>query len=495
RKRAKLACAPCKSRKRRCDGQSPCTTCTEFEYDCYYEHHPRKKNGAMAQTTMVPSPQSPAAMLAASVDDVRPERNSIFDGPASHLQSIEANSGAAFTRSLGLRMDSMEAPRLHMFAWNLGLRDEPIKTSSFRGSIVDILSSQEMSELASVYFAEVHPVYGFVDRVSVESMITSRWTLDLRSEISDTILCGIGALGCLFSHKRSHLEAQLVHIARMMLEHSTNFPNQSVQHVIGWLLRVIYLRLTASPHATWMASCTLMHTIEATRLHLEPSIEFVLSHPIEVCDPELRRRLYTVAYLFNTWISYDNGRSRVDLHGASCSSPTADSSGCSTDFLDICQLSKFLGPAKIRDSSELEKALSRAYLLAPTHPMLKLVKCNIVLCIYRRLRAPGFAIPTRSLEQILSVIDMGLTTIEQMIQTKSPWWHVSNVPFQIVCTLLAMDTSKSVSRLQRSLRALHSVYQTYGTNVTEESYTTARVLVRLHRRQKQEDLAMLDECL
>jgi hypothetical protein len=382
-----------------------------------------------------------------------------------------------------------------MFAWNLGLRSEATNTSSLWSTIVDLMSLEEMSDLASVYFAEVHPVYGFIDRFSIRNMISARWTLELRSDISDAILCGIAALGCLFSDKKDNLEAQLIHISQLMLERSTNYPNQSVQHVVGWLLRVIYLRLTASPHTTWMASCTLMHTIEATRLHLEPSADFVLSNPIDVCDPDLRRRLYAVAFLFNTWISYDNGRSRVDLHGTSSSTPTPGSDGCSADLVAICRLSEFLGPNKIRDSTELEKALSRDHSLAPTHPMLRLVQCNIALCIYRRLRALGSSISTSSLEQILSIIDLGLDTIEQMISTKSPWWHVANVPFQVVCTLLAMDSSASLARLKKSLRTLHSVARVYGTTVVGESYATARVLVGLHYRQKKEELLLLNDCL
>lgn len=36
--------------------------------------------------------------------------------------SLEANSGAAFVRKLGLRIDPARAPRLHLFAWNVGER-------------------------------------------------------------------------------------------------------------------------------------------------------------------------------------------------------------------------------------------------------------------------------------------------------------------------------------------------------------------------------------
>ncbi|KAJ5281918.1 hypothetical protein N7478_007290 [Penicillium angulare] len=36
RKRAKKACIPCHQRKRKCDAEYPCGTCTSYGYDCKY---------------------------------------------------------------------------------------------------------------------------------------------------------------------------------------------------------------------------------------------------------------------------------------------------------------------------------------------------------------------------------------------------------------------------------------------------------------------------
>ncbi|KAE8167717.1 hypothetical protein BDV40DRAFT_152664 [Aspergillus tamarii] len=36
RRRAKVACESCRTRKRKCDGQEPCGTCVQLEYDCHY---------------------------------------------------------------------------------------------------------------------------------------------------------------------------------------------------------------------------------------------------------------------------------------------------------------------------------------------------------------------------------------------------------------------------------------------------------------------------
>lgn len=91
----------------------------------------------------------------------------------------------------------------------------------------------------------------------------------------------------------------------------------TVDHVVGWLLRVIYLQLTGSPNATWIASCTLMHMIETANPRIEPSGNDPILDADSSYSPQTRKRIYYIAQLFNTWISYDYGRSRVIPRGAS----------------------------------------------------------------------------------------------------------------------------------------------------------------------------------
>ena len=90
---------------------------------------------------------------------------------------------------------------------------------------------------------------------------------------ADAMLCGVGALGCLFGGRATgtRIETRLVGSARSALEYSSSLASPGTEHVVGWLLRTIYLRATGSSQATWIACCTLMHMIETTKLHLEPS--------------------------------------------------------------------------------------------------------------------------------------------------------------------------------------------------------------------------------
>ena len=102
-----------------------------------------------------------------------------------------------------------------------------------------------------------------------------RWANELPYDPVDSLLLGVAALGCLFGHWPVAIETQLVHSARIALEYC-QLPAPQIGNIVGWLLRVIDLRLTSSPHATWMASCTLMHLIETTKLHFGSSTDSIL---------------------------------------------------------------------------------------------------------------------------------------------------------------------------------------------------------------------------
>jgi hypothetical protein len=115
RQRAKQACEPCRLRKRRCNGNAPCDMCTQFEYKCYFEKHPRKRSKLVEQHAVADgqaitddSNPEPTSGLQATIEDI------------SKMRAQEANSGIAFTRLLGMRLDPSSGPKLFTFGWNLG---------------------------------------------------------------------------------------------------------------------------------------------------------------------------------------------------------------------------------------------------------------------------------------------------------------------------------------------------------------------------------------
>ncbi|RFU23639.1 hypothetical protein B7463_g12699, partial [Scytalidium lignicola] len=312
RKRSKTACEPCRERKRKCDGHRPCRTCTRYEYDCYYA--PYRSAALLGQVQQNASPRPAASSLS--------NNETASTSSPTILKSLEANSGAAFMRRLGLSIDPVNAPKLHLFAWNVGARSPSTgaeASASFR--IVDIISQGEMQMLASVYFEKIHPCYAFVDRDVFFQHVGARWQPFL-TEVYDSVLCGVAALGSFFSRSSGVIEQRLVALSKTILNSYPAVKPPSMDLILGWICRVVYLRTTATPLTAWMASCTAMHLIEAAGLHREASSGSVLITSSE-CSEDSRRRVFGVAQHLHTWISFDLGLSRVSLQGAVASPPSA----------------------------------------------------------------------------------------------------------------------------------------------------------------------------
>lgn len=441
--------------------------------------------------------------------------------------SLEVNSGAAFVRKLGLRIDPARAPRLHLFAWNVGerrsspaLSTAPVTASAM--SINTIISQEEMRRLAGIYFEKVDPCYAFLDRNNVLAHIQQRWAVVTESpeQPYDSVLCGVAALAYLFSRREvMATELRLVETARALLEKSFLCADTPSTHTIsGWVLRTAYLRMTTSPHAAWMASCTLMHLIEAAGIHLDSPDPEATGHLLSTqrttghdgvglpgeatTNRDLRQRLFGMARHLNTWISFDLGRSRVILHGAA-SAPASAAPSTSTaqraDLFHLLPLSESLDPTgpTPQDLPELESALASVLDLMFTEPSLILVQCNLMLCIYRRVRAlnPQAPLSGRLLDRILGLAGHGLRAARGMVASTCPWHQVANVPFQVVCTLLAIDNRAALALLADAMMTLREVLAAYDTSVMREAYSTAYLLIALHQQRKEHATRTLTDVL
>ncbi|KAF9890983.1 hypothetical protein FE257_005240 [Aspergillus nanangensis] len=471
----------------------------QFGVDCHYDLQSRKKKDPR---TLMPQLGSKPQDSPSKIQGHTP----LGDSNGIHLSSLEANSGAAFVRRLGLKIDPANAPNLHLFAWNVGARHSP-QLSSTTGRalpIVDLVSQEEMRALATVFFEKVDPCYGFIDRDSLFQRVSRRWLpKSADSALSngpyDAVLCGVAAFGYLFSRRQAiPTEVKLIENARLMLEPAfLSETTLSVDIIMGWVLRVAYLRMTASPYAAWMASCSLMHMIEATGLHLESSSDTVLEQQsTEPCDPDIRRRLFGMARHLNVWISFELGRSRVVLHGATSLPPNPRPSGYTTEIFNLLPVSESLDPnSTTQDLPDLESALTNVLDVVHIQPPLILVQCNLMLCIYRRLRALNSVISGTLLDRVLSLAHKGLQAAREMVALNCPWHQAANVPFQVVCTLLAIDNRASLSMLNDAMRTLREVASAYDTEVMREAYNTAYLLILLHQRRKEEDTRALGDVL
>ncbi|KAJ6439300.1 glutaredoxin Grx1 [Purpureocillium lavendulum] len=497
RKRSKLACEPCRELKRKCDGSQPCGACLRFEYNCVYQKAAGKRKRAADQSSDHPgaganSSQPPAAS--------RPESWSPMNGrtaPApstgNGLRSLEANSGAAFLRRLALRLDPKNAPRMHTFAWNAFLGSRQMSHAPTTRSVTDILSRAEMEGLAAIYFDKIDPVYGFVDRQHILGLIGRRWSGLATEKTEDAILCGIASLGCLFSQVQpSSAELDLLESARSELEQRiSDIPSAAM--ITAWLFRVIYLRVAGTHHAAWMASCIVMHMLEAAGFHCDSPGASVIPMPSEPVDPEIQWRLVAVAQHLNIWMSFDMGRSRVSFWNATMAVPSARDGDKTGELMELLPYSAELDPQKTPEPADLTAALSAVLDRVHTSPPSTLAQCNLALCLCRRLQSTNASFTPALMERILAITAKGIKAAQAILDARSPWHHMANVPFQIVCVLLAFDTLSSIAQLKDAMQCLSNVAAIYKTDATREALTTASLLIMLQQKCKEKGASELEK--
>ncbi|KAJ5973637.1 hypothetical protein N7481_010847 [Penicillium waksmanii] len=486
RKRARLACKPCRERKRKCDGGNPCTTCTEWGYQCHYEARRRKSHNVdhlSPDPSASPPTHNPPGDISTEPD------------PSGLVRRLEANSGAAFVRKLGLKIDSAKAPKLNLFGWNIGARQlsaQPLASSVF--PIVEITSLDHIQALALTYFQKIDPCYGFLDQQLFFERLNQRWQSPLLPDIFDSVIAGVGALGCLFSQRNATItEVHLIRTARSTLDMHHLLGPPSIDLLNGWALRSIYLRMTDSPHSTWMASSTLMHLLEASGLH--PESHSVLPPSIKI-DPDLQRRLVGVAHHLNVWTSFDLGLSRVSFQKDDLPLPPSPKPGDYTaEVLGLLPVSLSLDPGRAKDEADLATTLGKLLDGTHTQPPSVMAQCNLVLCILRRIHTQNLDISPGLADRVLKLLEKGLSCARSMVMDCTPWHQVANVPFHIICVLLVIDTRPSLSMLPEAMSTLGLVASPYDTETMREAYSAACLLVLLHQQRRKDDIAILGEAL
>ena len=480
-KRARIACVPCREQKRKCDGSDPCDTCRRYGHNCRY--------AARVPQAAISPPSKKIEEVSNGIDD------------ATYQRSRAANSGPSFVRQLVRNIDPVEAPKLQLCAWNVGSRWPPDPNfSGLTFAITDLLSHVQMVALARVYFDKVDPCYSFLDRDDIFKKIEARWSMQYAVGPTDALLCGIAALGSFFSKEDTvSVEPQLLSLAKAMLD-QTNASQMSDSSVLAaWVCHIIYLRMASEPLTAWLASCTMMHILEVTGLHQVPQTEHaVLGREPSVYAPQIQRRLFGVAQHLNTWISYDLGTSRVSLRPPDIPPASVPPTNNYTEkLLELLPISLSLDPSESQDDLSLRSALVDLASKTDPQPPLIMAQCNVMLCILRRLS--GFDTLRRNDDHVLEVslrfLVKGLKAARQMVNDDSPWHQLANVPFQIFCILLAIDTQSSLHIVDEAMQTILCVARAYDTATLRDACNTARLVLRLHRKRRLEDAEVVDKVL
>lgn len=323
-------------------------------------------------------------------------------------------------------------------------------------------------------------------------MVTERWSKGDVGDVRDPVICGVAALGSLFSgNSRSPLQGALVECAKTTLEAVDVLSFPTYDQAAGWLLRTMFLRCTARPHVTWIASNIMLNTIETVMIS-EPDVKPTLSNGPE---PEVysRNRVIWLGKLFNTFISNEYGRSRVQLK---VDMPLIPATGDHTsDLFRLFQISETLDPSETHQAADFEHGIACIARLESQFDGLTLSRANAAFAFYRRLRLVSSVVQQETVDQILSLGASGLDAAKRMASKRQPWWHVANVPFQFICVLLVMDTKDSLAFIGRAMATLQAVSQCFATKSIANSVAAAQKLIKLSKQRKLDEVVLLGEGL
>ncbi|KAJ5569962.1 C6 transcription factor [Penicillium hispanicum] len=503
RKRSRQACLPCRRRKRKCDGKLPCNLCKGYEYDCQYDSHsqltPLKRlapsHGSESQPGGKPARISPAQRTSRRIPD-----SSMLPGiiEPSKPRYVGRSSVVAFPLYVGLEVQATKLPRLHSFAYHTGIRKEP--SCAVTHKLAERISWNTTRSLIEFYTAVIHRVFGFLDMDIVYTLCEKHWHGQPQDMVFEAMICGILGLASLFSDTLDEeTETWMILHAKEVLEDPgiSRFP--SLEMIAAWILRTIYVRCTGRPHVTWMCSCTLMHLVEATGLHHTP--EFMMQATGNVTPnaevSDIVNRTAQVANCLHILIGFEYGRSIMTFtHQALEPVPPAARKADLTP--QLCALVAAVPTNQGMEDSilmtqQLTSALEKVTEMHVDHDFLVLLRADLALGIYRRLRIMDSGHQHGPNDRVVAAGILALPAARSLACQNQPWWNIVGTVFQFACALLVMDTPTSCEKLAETIDTLEFIVDRLGTHLAKEALSTARHLVRASLDKKRKGVEILDK--
>ncbi|KAL7922772.1 hypothetical protein ACQKWADRAFT_68872 [Trichoderma austrokoningii] len=504
RQRAKKACTECRRRKRKCDGHSPCLMCSQYDYVCRYEEEsglvvhslPKRPFEADAKRGDAASPQDSSrqdANKSPTTTPVSPLNRGVIE-PAKR-RYMSQSSAVAFPNQLGVELKSPHPPRLHSFAWNCGIRPE--EQGSIHAPLTDLVSWDECRRYSDVYFATVDAPFRLFDKAKFVQQCDAFYSGQGNQHlVLGAVIGAVVALGSLFSFRQGHaLESEIVKHVKDVLEDSSFSRLPSIDQVNAWILRTLYLRATTRPHLTWLASCTVMHLVEACGLHRDIDSDFV-TQTVEApaVEDDGYKRTFWIAWSVNTLIAYEYGRSKIHVDGVeSRLVPFADDSdaGLQVRMARALPSEGSGGGDVVSVSRSLENAIQKLSELGDIKGFPALTRGDLCFCLYRRLRLLKVSIGRDTVSHILTIGHSAVEAASEFAQREIPWWNVLGTTFQFFCVLLAIDNYESLAQVSWVHTKLREVYQRFETRMGSEALDAAATLRKALLTKKQQEINML----
>jgi hypothetical protein len=407
---------------------------------------------------------------------------------------MNQNSAVAFPNQLGVELESAHPPRLHSFAWNCGIRPE--EPGSIHAPLTDYVTWEECRHYTDIYFATVGVPFHLFDKDEFLQQCDTYFNRRNQDLILGALIGAVVSLGSLFAFRDGHhLEPQIVKHVKDVLEDSTFSRRPSIDQVNAWILRTLYLRSTTRPHLTWLASCTVMHLVEAVGLHRDLESDLVTqSGETRAREDEGSKRTFWLAWCINTIIAYEYGRTKIHFDGED-SRPTPFNDTSETGLqIRMARIlpSENANADAMAVSKSLEGAIQKLVDLGDVRGFPALTRGDLCFCLYRRLRLLKISISKDTLSHILQIGQHAVDAAYDLAQRGVPWWNVLGTTFQFFCVLLAIDNRDSLTQVSWVLSRLDGIVQILNTHMAFEAFETAKTLMRDLLVKKRQEVALLE---
>ncbi|KAI8665206.1 Zn(2)-C6 fungal-type domain-containing protein [Fusarium sp. Ph1] len=510
RRRIRKACIPCRQRKRKCDGSSPCGMCTTYGYACEYAHDDSPlapfvsqppRNSSTSPNLNPPSNKSPEAVNSTtSRQETSPPA---FEGgmlDERQPRYVNASSAIAFPHILGLHLESEKPPTLHSFGYNFGIRPE--EKSIPHGDLAELISEAELVTFSNTFFTVFGIIFDLLDQSTFLHQCRLYYQGQLRDGVFAAVAAGVAAIGSFLSFNNGHdREVDIVHFAKTVLEDPAATRRASVQLVVGWSLRAAYLRFTTRPNNSWIASCTAMHLAEAVGLHEEENISKIASMAgtsVSGFNPDRLRRIFWCSWSFHIITCYEYGRSAVSFPRVSCSSITPIPGSFAYQHVRMAEIlpspnSTFCLADKPQDLGKEMLERMKALHEAPLgHPFLVLTRADLTFYLYRRMRQLKSPVTDEVIQLIIAAGNNAVETACQQVQKGHLFFNALGSVFQYACVLLALDNPFASSNLDGAFEGLENIVSIVDTRLTREALNTARHLLKASIQKKKQQTSTLE---
>lgn len=420
----------------------------------------------------------------------------IFDEQKSSYTG--ASAAMAFPHILGVDLGSDNPPKMRSFAFNFGIRPE--EASNSHQLLGRLISEEELSFYSDVYFAALAPIGDMLDP-EIYAQRCQDLYLGSGTDAFGAVAAGVASLGSFLSPNRHPREPDLLQYAKAILDDPGSMRLVSIDHIIAWAMRVLYLRATTRPSNAWIASCTQMHLFETIGLYDETNIKKLSSRPGAAAmghDADRLRRIFWFSWSGHNMLSYEQDYLAVSFRDVTCQALSPKPGIFTDQFVKMIQIIPAPGSPFHLDhqppgsSAELLERLKVLNGLDFTHPFLVVTKADIAFCFYRRIYQLKNGMPEEFINLVIDSGNAAVRASRQLATQGRLFWNVIGSVFQYACILLAIDTSVASAHIGTAFKGLENLVQVANTALTREALSIARHLLSLSMKKKRKQVAQME---